>query len=127
MFLPAISRDTSFSMSYVFAVDDQDNPVIEDGKRVPYPKEISFRNVSLEITETKGGLCRKKVVTTKKILKNVTGRVQPGEMLAIMGPSGTFNDRFRLIYEGSGKTTLLNVLAHRALPTSGEILFNGAK
>jgi ABC-type lipoprotein export system ATPase subunit len=37
----------------------------------------------------------------KKILNNVTGYAKPGEMVAIMGASG------------SGKTSLLNILGQR--------------
>lgn len=39
--------------------------------------------------------------TNKIILKNVTGYAKPGEMVAIMGASG------------SGKTSLLNILGQR--------------
>ncbi|KAI8831858.1 P-loop containing nucleoside triphosphate hydrolase protein [Chytridium lagenaria] len=53
--------------------------------------------------------------TTRQILKNLTGTIKSGEMVAIMGSSG------------AGKTTLLNCLSGR-LSTgilSGSILYNG--
>lgn len=44
---------------------------------------------------------RRKKRTDKMILKSVSGHVQPGHLLAVMGPTG------------SGKTSLLNALAGR--------------
>ena len=50
-----------------------------------------------------------------KILSELSGHVEPGQMLAIMGPSG------------GGKTTLLNLLADRVSSgvMEGQILVNG--
>ncbi|KAK2557724.1 ABC transporter G family member 22 [Acropora cervicornis] len=64
------------------------------------PIFLSFNDLSVKIND-------------RQILQNVSGKVHPGEMLAIMGPSG--------------KTTLLNILAGRLSPGSGEILLNGTK
>eukprot|EP01087_Luapelamoeba_hula_P022636 TRINITY_DN8165_c0_g1_i1.p1 TRINITY_DN8165_c0_g1~~TRINITY_DN8165_c0_g1_i1.p1 ORF type:complete len:719 (-),score=140.48 TRINITY_DN8165_c0_g1_i1:90-2246(-) len=48
------------------------------------------------------------------ILNNISGKVEAGKMIAIMGPTG------------SGKTTLLNVLARRTkMNVTGDILING--
>ncbi|KAG0609196.1 hypothetical protein M758_8G165400 [Ceratodon purpureus] len=51
----------------------------------------------------------------KKILCNVTGKLSPGRITAIMGPSG------------AGKTTFLNGLAGKSTNTrtTGEVLING--
>ncbi|CAJ0765089.1 7597_t:CDS:2, partial [Entrophospora sp. SA101] len=53
----------------------------------------------------------------RKIIENIHGRVNPGEILAIMGPSGC------------GKTTLLNLLGNRvnSKNVEGTILMNGHK
>eukprot|EP01097_Dermamoeba_algensis_P001505 TRINITY_DN1565_c0_g1_i2.p1 TRINITY_DN1565_c0_g1~~TRINITY_DN1565_c0_g1_i2.p1 ORF type:complete len:647 (-),score=131.01 TRINITY_DN1565_c0_g1_i2:142-1992(-) len=55
----------------------------------------------------------KKTKSTKNILKGNSGVVQPGQCMAVMGPSG------------AGKTSLLDVLTTRKAPTSGEVLVNG--
>lgn len=54
---------------------------------------FSFRNICLDV-ETKDG-------SRRRLLDNVSGRVQPGTLTALMGVSG------------AGKTTLLNALAQR--------------
>lgn len=68
------------------------------------PIELSFKNLSLFL---KG--------SGKKILSNVTGKLSPGRITAVMGPSG------------AGKTTFLNALAGKAThsTTAGVVLING--
>jgi ABC-type multidrug transport system ATPase subunit len=48
-------------------------------------------------------------MTNKPILKNLTGRISPGNFTAIIGPSG------------SGKTTLMNFLSGRLFSSNLEI------
>lgn len=52
-------------------------------------------------------------VKNKHILHDVSGRVESGEMLAIMGPSG------------AGKSTILDVISKRTAATSGSVTVNG--
>eukprot|EP00667_Euglena_gracilis_P001372 EG_transcript_1372 len=55
----------------------------------------------------------KKVTAHRVILQDINTHVRPGELVAIMGSSG------------SGKTTTLNVMACRIKPTSGELYLSG--
>lgn len=52
---------------------------------------------------------------TKKVLNNVSLKINKGEFVAIIGPNG------------SGKSTLVNIMVGNLIPTSGEVLYDGVK
>ena len=72
----------------------------------------------------------------KRILNKVSGFALPGELLAIMGPSGVACLSFLFccgtllavcmdaVMAQAGKTSLLNCLAVRTSPTEGSLTFN---
>ena len=72
---------------------------------------FSFKNVSYSIAS------KKKNEPDARVLRNVSGSISEGEILAIVGPSG------------AGKTILLDVLTFNKGPgaPSGEISLNGQK
>lgn len=78
--------------------------------------QLQWQNVSYSVKKPRSwtNYCRGKVVETVNVLDDVSGLVQPGQMLAILGPSG------------SGKTTLLNVLSGKLAGCyTGQVLVNG--
>ncbi|XP_034993767.1 broad substrate specificity ATP-binding cassette transporter ABCG2 [Zootoca vivipara] len=81
--------------------------------RSPRGSVVSFHGIQYSIKQSRGPLCKRKVVE-KKILQNVYGIMRPG-MNAILGPTG------------SGKSSLLDVLAARKDPAglSGDVLIDG--
>lgn len=96
-----------------------DTPAVKtsrNSQRVTY----TWDNLDVSATVDEGGcfgrLGKKSVSSQKRLLKNVSGVVQPGQFLAIMGASG------------AGKTTLLNCLTFRnagKLKISGDRCING--
>lgn len=87
----------------VIAIDDD-----EAGKLMSEhtPTSLIFDHIDYQVNT--GG-------NKKEILKDASGMVQPGQVMAIMGPSG------------AGKTTLLDILAKRTKSgtASGQVLLNG--
>lgn len=95
---------------------DKDEDLSDYGALPTLPR-ITPRNAVKDLvwdnlTVTIPGKCRK---PGKEILKSSSGRVKPGEFVAIMGPSG------------AGKTTLLNTLAGRcgSVEVSGSVSLGG--
>ena len=75
---------------------------MEDGKTVErLTGEIEFKNVSFSYDER------------EPVLNNISFRIQPGERVAIVGPSGV------------GKSTLLSLILRFYKPNAGEIYFDG--
>ena len=92
----------------------------ESTTEVRHPVTLSWRDVNVYAPpEVKKKFWRKSqegLNEEKHILKNVSGIVQPGSLLAIMGASG------------AGKTTLMNVLTQRSgknLRIEGSVKING--
>jgi len=79
------------------------------------PLRLEWYDLYKEVELITGGCCKKKESKTKVLIQNISGEAKPGELLALMGPSG------------AGKTTVLNSLAKRQALTSGKILLNGRK
>ena len=68
----------------------------------PIQGRIELRNVSFRYAETE-----------RFVLENVSLKVEAGQFVTIMGPSG------------GGKTTLLKIMLGLLEPTSGEVLIDG--
>lgn len=76
----------------------------EDEVRIRHMIEIAFKDLTLTLNGK-----------NKHILRCVSGKIRPGRVSAVMGPSG------------AGKTTFLSALAGKArgCTMSGSILING--
>ena len=86
-----------------------------DRTKNSYPINLSWKDIDYSITTYNKST---KSFDIKQILKGINGQARAGQMVAIMGPTG------------SGKTSLLNVLAMRCPivkggDLSGRFLVNG--
>lgn len=111
-------ESTSIEMSKSQLSTDQSESLL-GGKNADPSSPVNTANISWQgiSASTKQGKRCFKVVPPKAILKSVSGKVDSGQLLAVMGPSG------------SGKTTLLNVLTGRNLSQydiEGTVLVNGS-
>jgi ABC-type multidrug transport system fused ATPase/permease subunit len=87
-------------VSALFDIVPEENVGV--GQRVDHLKgEVEFRNVSFSYAGR------------EPVLKEISFRADPGEHIAIVGPSGV------------GKTTLVSLILRFYKPTSGEIYFDG--
>eukprot|EP00667_Euglena_gracilis_P002040 EG_transcript_2040 len=90
---------------------------VEDGRDDPQGSPLYLEHVTYEVDYVVPNASKnpfaKKVMGHRVILQDINTHVRPGELVAIMGASG------------SGKTTTLNVMACRIKPTSGELYLSG--
>lgn len=86
--------------------------------RVADEVTFAWRDISLEVPVKTGGVFgffERKTGENKKILNNVSGFVEPGDILFIMGPSG------------AGKSTMLDTLADRVKSETGGVQWLNGK
>jgi ABC-type multidrug transport system ATPase subunit/ABC-type multidrug transport system permease subunit len=108
----AVVKNRIFQKATDFNLDESRiNMAKLDGPDVPV--FLQFKNLTYNIKAKTANSNGKKI--DRALLKGITGKVRPGEMMAVMGPTG------------SGKTTFLSVLSQRIMKgVTGEILVNSA-
>jgi ABC-type multidrug transport system ATPase subunit len=89
------------------------------GERIELNEEEEEDDLMSYTTTTEAALTFNEIsysVKGKPILSNISGFVEPGQLLAIMGPSG------------AGKSSLLDILSrkHKRGVTSGQVFLNGS-
>ncbi|HEX8911202.1 MAG TPA: ABC transporter ATP-binding protein, partial [Humisphaera sp.] len=93
----------------VFAVLDL-TPTVADP---PNAEQLPVRPRALELDSVEFHYAGEDGDAPRPVLRGVTARIEPGEMVAFVGPSGT------------GKSTLLNLLPRFYDPTGGSLALDG--
>jgi subfamily B ATP-binding cassette protein MsbA len=92
------------SCDRVFTVMDEPPAIADepDARSLPvHPRTLALSDVSFEYN------------SGQPVLRNINASIEPGQMVAFLGPSGT------------GKSTLLNLLPRFYDPTEGSVLLDG--
>ncbi|MBD2013306.1 ABC transporter ATP-binding protein [Microcoleus sp. FACHB-53] len=92
------------SCDRVFTVMDEPPAIADepDARSLPvHPRTLTLADVSFEYN------------SGQPVLRNINASIEPGQMVAFLGPSGT------------GKSTLLNLLPRFYDPTEGSVLLDG--
>jgi ABC-type multidrug transport system ATPase subunit len=90
-------------------------------KKIPVKRkgtvDIQFCDINFSVDVVSGrkgpfGIISKGTKRNREILKGISGNIESGSLLAVMGSSG------------AGKTTLLDILSGRMAPKSGKVFIN---
>ena len=101
--IPAIAM-AGASAERIFEILDEDTQVEETADAMPLPQvkgHLRFENVSFSYARP------------HNVLRNVSFDIQPGQVLALLGPTG------------SGKSSIINMIPRFYDPTEGRILLDG--
>ena len=96
-----VQQSRSAAERVFMILDIPQEPLGKPGKRPEFQREIRFESIDFEY------------VPGKLVLRNITFTVRPGEVVAIVGPSG------------AGKTTLVDMIPRFYEPVRGRITMDG--
>ena len=103
-FLVNLAATAGASASRVFEIMDKPDETIEKSTARPLDTaegEVTFENASFAYQDN------------RPVLRDINFTAQPGQMVALIGPTG------------SGKSTIINLIPRFYTPTSGRVLIDG--
>ncbi len=103
-FLVNLAATAGASASRVFEIMDKPDETIEKSTAHPLDTaegEVTFENASFAYQDN------------RPVLRDINFTAQPGQMVALIGPTG------------SGKSTIINLIPRFYTPTSGRVLIDG--